>query len=720
MDFLAPLFAAVGVTAATIPIVLHMLRRAPTERMPFSLVRFLKPSRPKMTRRSRIEHWPLMLLRILALVLIGLAFARPFQRRAATGGSPEGDAAYIAVLIDGSASMRRDGIRDDVQDVVRQVVESAGENDLVSVSVYSRQLRTVLSAEKWAQASAGERDALVTEVLESYEPDWMGTETGVALRQLADELAQENALRRDISQRQIILISDFQEGSNLDQLQTASWPASVEIDLRIVNPSIAGNAGITWFPDETSTDRTRVRVTNAGDSSRSQYLLQPFDETGAAVGALIPVEVQAGQRRTVLLPKVDEETSRLIAGVELLEDPYPFDNVVDLPTTGDAVVRVAHIGAPQKNDPSSMRYYLQRALDGATGWKIELIDALQPDQVALPIPEDVRLIVATDVVPEGLLPSIQECLKRDGVLVVAISSPEMASSLAGLLPTKLTTSEADVADYAMLGQIDFDNQLFAAFSDAKFSDFSSIRFFNHRLLDFPPEDERWNVVARFDSGDPAIVEVDTGEPGRILLLSSGWHPRDSQWALSTRFPPMINGFVASAVPDQSNFVLSTVGDSIQPGLLTSSDDWSVGFPDGTSIDTEQAAAIDRNLPSQAADESAPSVFLDQPGRYTIRFETDDGPSEFSLIVGLSPAESRTESLPAGQLQIMGVDAENLKTSLDPQSNSEDNGRVGQLSVSELEAQQKLWRWFLLSGLACLLIESILATVIASNQVGSEA
>ena len=81
MDFLTPVFAAVGIAAASIPIVLHMLRRAPTQDMPFSLVRFLKPTQPKLTKRSSIEHWPLMLLRILALTLIGLAFARPFLRQ---------------------------------------------------------------------------------------------------------------------------------------------------------------------------------------------------------------------------------------------------------------------------------------------------------------------------------------------------------------------------------------------------------------------------------------------------------------------------------------------------------------------------------------------------------------------------------------------------------------------------------------------------------------
>lgn len=720
MEFLAPFFAAAGIVAGTIPVVLHMLRRAPTERMPFSVVRFLKPSRPTMTKRSKIEHWPLMLLRILALVLIALAFARPFQRRAVVSDEVDGSVQYVALLIDRSASMRRDGIRDDVETIVTEVSNELSDGDLLSVSVFSRQSETLISAELWAQAAAGERRALIEEALQAYEPDWTGTQTGAALRLAADELAQENALRRDIRDRRIVLVTDFQEGSVLDQLKTSDWPASVQIDLRIVSPTQPGNAGVAWFPDTSSTDRIRVRVANAGDSTTSEYRLQTFDENGAAVGEVMSVTVQPGQRRTIMLPKVDEQTSRLIAGVELLDDAHPFDNIVDLPASEDAVVRVAHIGPPQRNDPENMRYYLQRALDGATGWKVELIDAIQPDQVALPVPEDVRLIIATDTVPEGMMPSVKSCLQRGGVLVAVVRSAEMGASLADLFPAQLQVQDAVVDDYAMLGQIDFEDRLFSAFSDAKFADFSSIRFFQYRRLMFAPEDERWDTVAKFDSGDPAIVRVDSGEGGSFLLLASGWHPQDSQWALSTRFPPMISRFVSMAIPEQSDYVLKSTGDSIRPALLVSSDDWSLDLPDGTSLTADEAEAMADATDSVSNQPAEPAVTLADPGRYTIRADTQDGPVEVAVIVAVPSSESRTDPLPSGQLQVMGVDPDNVKSDVAPEQTEDDNTTINQLSVSELESQQKLWRWFLLSGLACLGLESVVAAAVGRRQQESEA
>ena len=62
-ELLAPIFAVAGGLLAGVPIMLHMLRRTPAVRMPFSIVRFLSPTLPKTTKRSTIEHWPLMLLR---------------------------------------------------------------------------------------------------------------------------------------------------------------------------------------------------------------------------------------------------------------------------------------------------------------------------------------------------------------------------------------------------------------------------------------------------------------------------------------------------------------------------------------------------------------------------------------------------------------------------------------------------------------------------------
>ncbi|APZ95779.1 BatA domain-containing protein [Fuerstiella marisgermanici] len=710
MDFLTPIFAAVGVAAATIPVVLHMLRRAPTQDMPFSIVRFLKPSQPKLTKRSNIEHWPLMLLRILALVLIGLAFARPFLREVIPLDAAEGEVQSVTILIDKSASMRREGIYDQVQETLRESIDELNDEDLLSVMTFSESPATLVSRDKWATATQDERAAMVQNVIDSYEPDWLSTNTGSAMRAAADELAAESKELLNVTSRRLVLITDFQRGSNLDELKSGEWPATVEVQLKTVEPTKKGNAGVTFVKDRRA-DRTRVRIASAGDSVQQEFQLQPFDASGAAVGESMKVTVAPGQRRTIILPALDPAASKSVAGVELKGDDHPFDNVIDLPELESPVVKVAHIGPATLNDPESMRYYLQRVLDGNVERDVKLIDLMKEDGVVLPVPADVKLVVATAVVPDGLLDSLSAFLDRSGTLLMAPPSIDAVLSVKTFLPSNFEVKEADVDEYAMLSQIDFDHPLFSTFSDARFADFSSIRFWQHRNLVFNEEERQkgeWTVVAKFDSGVPAIAELPHGDNGRVILLATGWHPADSQWALSTRFAPLLTRILSLASPAQKDQVIQTVGDVIRPGQLVSSDDWSISFPNGT----ETTAAAVSAAAAEGSTSSESTVVLNEPGRYTITGKADDGEYNVSLIAGLGAAESRTEMLPIGQLQVLGIGVEPASgEQLAMNAGDSDDAPPGQLSANELEKQQKWWRWLLLSGLGCLLLESLWASAI---------
>ncbi len=775
-DLLTPIFAAAGVIAASVPFVLHMLRRTPSQKMPFSLVRFLKPSLPKMTKRSTIEHWPLMLLRILALILIGLAFARPFQRMVVEGEVDESSTVRVAVLLDASASMRRNGLREQAVQHLRDVVATLDDTDVLSVATFSQSTQTLISASEWRLSEAGGREALIEKAIEAYEPDWMGTHTGAAMLNAADEVSQEETSGPRIQDRRIIVVTDFQRGSELEELQAATWPAAVQVDLKLVRAESPGNAGITLLPEDRD-GQPRVRISNSADSATTDFALQPFDRQGNPVGKPIKASVAAGQRRSVVIPVSDDKATAVIAGAELLQDPHPFDNVVDLPMIENPLLKIVHVGAADSNNAAEMKYYLQRAIDGNETEPFELADAMQSDGVVLPIAADVRLIVVTDIVPEGLLPSMRACLDRGGSILIALKSVAVAESVKSLLPAELVTTEAVVKDYAMLGQIEFSSPLFAAFADARFSDFSSIRFWHHRDMRLSAGEGGsqpvWQVVAKFDSGAPAIVEASNSGGGRVIIFASGWHPDDSQWALSTRFAPMITSLVRQSYPRSTGQMLFATGDYIRPEELTGSQDWTLQLPDGSSVTPASLQDLNEKMQTEnslagivgsasdtigltPSDEIAKSISyqFEVPGRYLLRSspvavrtgEIDNqaststaanspvsggnvvagavagGSEQLTLIVGVPLAESRTDTLPLGQLQALGVDADASDATIDFASGQGaatiagfDPIAASQLTAGELESRQKLWRWLLLAGLGCLLLETLIAGGIERRQ-----
>src|SRR4051794_39092449 len=77
MNFLTPWFF-LGALAVSAPILFHLIRRTARERMAFSSLMFLRPTPPKVTRRRKLEHLWLLLLRCLCLLLLATGFARPF------------------------------------------------------------------------------------------------------------------------------------------------------------------------------------------------------------------------------------------------------------------------------------------------------------------------------------------------------------------------------------------------------------------------------------------------------------------------------------------------------------------------------------------------------------------------------------------------------------------------------------------------------------------
>lgn len=713
-ELLAPVFAVVGGIAAATPFVLHMFRRTPAVKAPFSLVRFLTPTLPKTTKRSRLEHWPLMLLRILAVALIALAFARPFQRVTVAKEQADASGRHLAIVLDASASMRRDGLREAVTAEVQKLTADLNPQDVLSITSYSMGTKRLLTSEEWKQSEVGARPALVTRVLESWEPDWKATRTAQAILEAADEVAREKGSAND-SDRSVVLVTDFQEGSDLDLLRSGNWPDSVKLELRIVKPTAAGNAGVS-LAEEQKTGLVRVRVTNSGDATVTKYTLQPFDDAGKPVGNPIVADVAPGQRRTFSVPEQVAGQPR-ISGIELLGDAQPFDNVVDLPIEDPRVLRIAHAGSRDPNNAEAMRYYLQRVLDGDEAEPIELVDLLNSENIAVPPPQDARLAIVTEKIPDNMASSLKEFLDRGNMVLVAVNSVEMFESMKSLLPVAVSASEATVTDYAMLGQMDFSSSLLAPFAEARFSDFSSIKFWHYRTLAFDEKAANApRVIGRFDAGSPAILESTNAAGGRLYLVAAGWQPTDSQWALSTRFPTMIARLIRLAYPRSAGHLLLAAGDTIQPAELIGQEQWTLQDPEQKPVTpvvnpADATKSDDKNAREQ---KQAAVIELDRPGRWVLTAQTSEGPKSTSLLVTVPSSESRTEPLPAGQLQALGMAAEVTRVA-DTSETPVDPAVASQLDASELESQQKYWRYCLLAGLGLLVLEALVAAGIERRQ-----
>jgi hypothetical protein len=241
-------------------------------------------------------------------------------------------------------------------------------------------------------------------------------------------------------------------------------------------------------------------------------------------------------------------------------------------------------------------------------------------------------------------------------------------------------SEATVRNYAMLTDLDLMHPLFAPFADPRFSDFTKIHVWKHRLVDLSGVAGA-RVLAKFDSGSPAIAEVPLGR-GRVLVFATGWHPADSQLALSSKFVPLIVSLLDYA------------------GALAGLDAAAhlVGEPVALRAGLRRLRLPDGSVTDLLAGTTNFTATL-QPGLY--RAEGDGAPTAFA--VNLDPNESRTTALPADVFETYGIASAAV-----PDSGEVRAVRRAQLQAGESEARQKLWRWFLFGTLLVLFAEIALA------------
>lgn len=675
MSFLTPLYI-LGTLAIAAPIVFHLIRRSPRGEVPFSSLMFLSPTPPRLTRRSRLDHWLLLLLRATALGLLAFAFARPFLREEALRADPgEGERRRLAVLIDTSASLRRGDLWTRSKALASRAIDEARPGDELAVLAFDRTTRPLLSFAESSTLDPARRAAVARARLDQAEPTWAATDLGQALIDAVAAIedvsdASETAGRMP---RRIVLVSDLQRGSRLEALGGFEWPSDVELELRTVsddrpNATLQALGGAA---DAEGDPTLRVRVANEPGSRLERFRLSWGDDAAASAEVYVP----PGESRVVRVPGAAPRRPLRLAG-----DAHGFDNTLYLAADDEGEAIVLYLGDDAADDPSGMFYYLERAFPVASRRAVAVRRHEPGAPIDLGSVRDVPLVVLTRAASGDDLARLREGVRGGRTLLVVLTSPEQAEALAALTGSPpAAIEEARAGGDVMLGEIAFDHPLFAPFAGAQFNDFTKIRFWRYRRIDWePPAGGR--VPARFENGDPALIEVPVGA-GRVVVLASGWQPADSQLARSSKFVPLMAGLLAWDGSRASDAAHVYVGDPVR---LPGGEGVVVRRPDGRAVAVESGASA--------------FAGTDEPGLYAI--ETPEGARTFA--VNLDPAEGRTGPMEPETLEQLGCRlAGDAPRRADPAA-------LRQLRNAELEGRQKLWRWLVLAAVGVLIVETWLA------------
>jgi hypothetical protein len=350
-------------------------------------------------------------------------------------------------------------------------------------------------------------------------------------------------------------------------------------------------------------------------------------------------------------------------------------------------VRVAAEEEGALERAASPGYYLKRALLGTAAVRpvLETVAAASWDQVAgggvvVSAGDGVRL-------GEAGIAAWRRVLDEGGLGVYVVDGPSAEAELKALTGglgwrVKEAGEQGDGA-YAMLGEVDSKDGLLAPFADARLKDFTKVRFWKHRVVDV--EGEGVKVLARFDSGDAAMIAVRQGA-GTLLVLASGWHPADSQLALSTKFVPLWFGWLAAAGFSYEEEAAMQVGQALP---------WEFKVEGKVTGPSGQVEVV----------KAGEAFVAREPGVYRVE-ANGVGKEARWFAVQLPAGEGRVSVMAEERLTELGV---NLA------SGDEVAGGAGEVSAEvrermdgvETEAKQRLWLWTLVAILVLVIVESML-------------
>jgi len=679
MSFLAPLFLLGGLAIA-LPVVFHLVRRSSREKLVFSSLMFLKPTPPRMTRRNRLEHIFLLLLRCLAICILALGFARPFLQKPMAATPTNTAGAQVVILVDTSASMKREGLWADALEKAEAVLKKTTPADQVAILTFDDQVRSVVSFEQWVAMNLSERSAISAQRLAESKPTWHSTHLGNALIAAAEAIEDAEKREQHTGSRRIVLITDMQEGSRLDGLQGHEWPRGLEVVVERVKAKRPTNAGLQWVMDAEDSARhaadspVRIRVNNSADAKREQFQIR---WAGVAGGDSLDAYVPPGQSRIVPAPKLP--TNAVAERISLTGDEEDFDNTAYVVQPKAEEVNVLYLGNDVETDSSQLLYYLKRAFQDTRRQAVRLstTGSLSTN----------RLAIISSTLPEERSSEVRQYLTNGGTALLVMNDAQTAKTLGQLAgAADVTATEATVANYAMFGQMDFTHPLFAPFSDPRFGDFTKIRFWKHRKLatDKLPGAR---VIASYDDNDPAILEVPVGR-GRVFVFTFSWRPADSQLALSSKFVPLLYSLLDQSGGISAPLAQFRIGDTVDLSTLAAKNGTtilSVRKPDGSQV--------------PLASGETRFAQTEQPGIY----EVQTTPAPVMFAVNLDAAESRTAPMPVDDLERLGLPMKSVAATPALAAAKQET-----LHNAELEARQKLWRWLIVAALAVLLVETWLA------------
>jgi hypothetical protein len=516
VGFFTPWFLA-GALAVGLPVWLHLLKKHKTTPLPFSSLMFFERRIQSSIKHRRLRYLVLLALRMALVLLIALAFAHPYVRRAAAPANRTGEVTVLA--IDNSLSMRAGNRLDQAKQMAKRAVAGLRPGQRAQVLAFGARVQVMSEV-----TDDGAPLSAAIDAIEASDARTSFAELARSLRSIAQSLH----LPLDVH-----LYSDMQQ---------TGMPANFN-DLRL-------NAAVRLEPHPLETKEVPnfavenvVAPRRVYDSRKSRVLatIAGFGNSKATRSVSLALNHRVIETKTVEVPENGRATVEFLS----LEVPYGKNRGEVRIDSADAlaaddvfyfsVERADPRHALFVHEPENSRdlLYFKAALE-ASGQSAFEMDPATPDQTANLSPAKYAFVVLSDVgaVPADFENQLREYVRGGGSVLVSLGHMSVARARVPVTEDRIEeTRYAGREGERFQTAAWLDRSHPSILKDDRWDD---VKFY--QAIRVAPGNAR--VAARLSDQTPLLMDHQVGE-GHVLVFASTFDNVANDFPLHASFVPFI-------------------------------------------------------------------------------------------------------------------------------------------------------------------------------------
>jgi hypothetical protein len=534
MTFLNPA-VLIGLLAASIPVIIHLLNLRKLKRVDFSTLTFLKELQKNKIRKIRIKQWLLLALRVSIILMLVLAFSRPALRGTTIGGVASSAKTTAVFILDDTFSMSVIGSRgsffNNAKENIKELIRELQEGDEAALILISER-----NSAPGVTSNLAELSKRIDDVEISYSSGYIHD----AVARAAGIVSESRNFNKEI-----YLFSDLQENRIAAGQSLSDFSEVLNQSVKLYNFIFSGknfyNLAISDFSIQTQIfEKDKpvsfdVTVTNYSDEDVEDAVVSVF--MNGERSSQRSVDVASGKAVTINMEANLKQGGYIEFNAELEDDEILQDNKRYLSIYVPEEIPVT-IFYENENDIRFIELAL-RAAGENNPLKISKRSISQLTSVNLSSNNSIIVSASGDIKGADRIKSFAE--NGGGVLLMPSSQavPETWNSLSSSLSLPqaggASGKKGDNTVINRFSNVDFDHPVFQnIFLNQKKNIESPEIYYSFNIR---PSGKGRNVITLSD-GSVFMGEYSTGE-GRIIVFNTVPELSWNNLPLKGIFPPLI-------------------------------------------------------------------------------------------------------------------------------------------------------------------------------------